>query len=431
MSALTDLFTAMANKIRSKTGGSDTYTPAEMVSDGIDDVYDAGVAAGTTPTQTKSVTAGTSQIIVSPDTGYALSSVTVNPTPSETKTEGPNVSTNKEVTPTSGKLLSKVTITPLTHTATYTPAANTAANDMGANHDKRYVNTSGMIVPSGTKSITSNGNVDVSSYSTANVNVPDPTLSGDAAVGNVLSGKTFYNNSLTKRTGNMTNNGAVAPSGLNCGGSYTIPAGYHNGSGVVTANSLASQTGVDSGKTAVTAAKMFSGYQGWVNGSKVSGTYVQPNLPSGTKEIVITGSGTTTVDVYDYANAKITTTAYPGFDETTLWTNSSPSSSFAAQTVTLSQSYENFDFINITYCKRTTETSLLSSVYLSTADLAAMGSNFRGVLGNRLDTTDRVRTFYPSSNTQIYFNTAYNYASSTQNNNQSIPTKITGLKFKS
>ena len=80
MSALTDLFTAMANKIRSKTGGSDTYTPAEMVSDGIDDVYDAGVAAGTTPTQTKSVTAGTSQITVSPDTGYALSSVTVDPT---------------------------------------------------------------------------------------------------------------------------------------------------------------------------------------------------------------------------------------------------------------------------------------------------------------------------------------------------------------
>lgn len=49
MSALTDLFSAMANKIRSKTGTATTYTPSEMVSDGIDDVYDAGVASATTP----------------------------------------------------------------------------------------------------------------------------------------------------------------------------------------------------------------------------------------------------------------------------------------------------------------------------------------------------------------------------------------------
>jgi len=48
MSALTSLFTSMANKIRSKVGGSDTYTPTEMVS-AIDDVYDAGVSSATTP----------------------------------------------------------------------------------------------------------------------------------------------------------------------------------------------------------------------------------------------------------------------------------------------------------------------------------------------------------------------------------------------
>ena len=49
MSALTDLFTAMANKIRTKTGTQTTYTPSEMVSDGIDDVFDAGVESATTP----------------------------------------------------------------------------------------------------------------------------------------------------------------------------------------------------------------------------------------------------------------------------------------------------------------------------------------------------------------------------------------------
>lgn len=203
MSALTDLFTALANKIRSKTGGSATYTPPQMVA-AIDDVYDAGVAAGTTPTQTKTVTAGTSATTVTPDQGYALSSVTVNPTPSETKTQVAGTS-NIDVTPTSGKLLSKVTVTPQQHSDSYTPAANTSANDMGAVHNKRYVNTSGMIVPSGNKSITANGTgIDVSSYATASVNVPNPTLSGDATASDVLSGKTFYSDSYTKKTGTYT-----------------------------------------------------------------------------------------------------------------------------------------------------------------------------------------------------------------------------------
>lgn len=46
MSALTDLFTTMANSIRGKTGTQTTYTPSEMATDGIDDVYAAGYAAG-------------------------------------------------------------------------------------------------------------------------------------------------------------------------------------------------------------------------------------------------------------------------------------------------------------------------------------------------------------------------------------------------
>lgn len=62
-----------------------------------------------------------------------------------------------------------------------------------------------------------------------------PKLDGTATASNVLNGKTFYNtDSKTKLTGTMTNRGAVSAS-IAPGGKYTIPAGYHNGSGTVTA----------------------------------------------------------------------------------------------------------------------------------------------------------------------------------------------------
>lgn len=44
MSALTDYFTSLANKIRSKTGKEGTLTPSDMVEE-IDDVYSAGTEA--------------------------------------------------------------------------------------------------------------------------------------------------------------------------------------------------------------------------------------------------------------------------------------------------------------------------------------------------------------------------------------------------
>lgn len=57
---------------------------------------------------------------------------------------------------------------------------------------------------------------------------------GDAIAANVLSGKKFSTASLSNVAGTMKNNGA-ATKVLNPGGSYTIPDGYHNGNGKVTA----------------------------------------------------------------------------------------------------------------------------------------------------------------------------------------------------
>lgn len=57
---------------------------------------------------------------------------------------------------------------------------------------------------------------------------------GDAVASDVLSGKTFSNAQSTGISGTMINNGAVSGTATPSQ-PYTIPAGYHNGSGVVTA----------------------------------------------------------------------------------------------------------------------------------------------------------------------------------------------------
>lgn len=90
------------------------------------------------------------------------------------------------------------------------------------------------------------------------------TSDATAAPGELLVGKTAYVNEQ-KITGTMADNGAVSQN-LNAGGSYTIPAGYHNGQGKVNANSLASQT---SGTAA--AVDIASGKTAYVNGEKITG----------------------------------------------------------------------------------------------------------------------------------------------------------------
>ena len=58
---------------------------------------------------------------------------------------------------------------------------------------------------------------------------------GDAIASDVLTGKTFSNAQATGINGTMPNNGAVSGTATPAQ-PYTIPAGYHNGNGVVTAS---------------------------------------------------------------------------------------------------------------------------------------------------------------------------------------------------
>lgn len=118
----------------------------------------------------------------------------------------------------------------------------------------------------------------------------------DVVAGDILTGKTAIGYDSTtgeavEVEGSMPNRGAVSQT-LQAGQSYTILAGYHNGSGTVTAASLASQTGVDTGKEAIESAYVLTGYQGWVNGTKVTGSMANNGAIAGT----ITGLGSVAGD---------------------------------------------------------------------------------------------------------------------------------------
>jgi hypothetical protein len=119
---------------------------------------------------------------------------------------------------------------------------------------------------------------------------------GTAAAGDVLTGKTFgTENGLSN--GTMPNNGAVDASLTTQSQEYAVPAGYHNGAGKVKANITnlaaanvkagASVGGVAgsysqiTGGTAMTAAQLLAGYQGFVNGgAEIAGSMVNRGAPA-------------------------------------------------------------------------------------------------------------------------------------------------------
>lgn len=92
-------------------------------------------------------------------------------------------------------------------------------------------------------------------------------LTGTATAENVLAGTSFYNTSVrTKIDGSMPNIGSVVIQ-LDSGSNYTIPKGFHDGTGIVKAPTLSSST-----EGTAEAADIYSGKTAWVNGEKVTGT---------------------------------------------------------------------------------------------------------------------------------------------------------------
>lgn len=173
----------------------------------------AGVAGGGNYTlQSKTVTPTKSEQNITPDEGkYGLSSVTVNPIPDAYQDVSGVTAAAADVKTGS------VFVNSLGETVTGTmPVHATAIED----------------------SVAVDGTKTYSAGYYAGITVEGPSLDGDAVVANVLAGKTFFSDSGTKLTGTMVNNGAVAGTidGLTST-SYTVPAGYHDGTGTVTLTS--------------------------------------------------------------------------------------------------------------------------------------------------------------------------------------------------
>lgn len=62
----------------------------------------------------------------------------------------------------------------------------------------------------------------------SSIQVTGPTLSGNAAVSDVLQNKTFYGSNGTKQTGSIVNRGSATCTSLAAGSTYTGSAGYYS-----------------------------------------------------------------------------------------------------------------------------------------------------------------------------------------------------------
>lgn len=134
------------------------------------------------------------------------------------------------------------------------------------------------------------------------------TSGATASSGDILNGKSaFLGNGVV--TGTMSNNGAVSGSIAKADGAYTIPAGFHNGSGsvriskkeqakLVSGNIKSGVTVLGiSGKSSVVdtsdataaAGTIVSGKTAYVNGTKVTGslTTVSVSQDSLTKVLTV------------------------------------------------------------------------------------------------------------------------------------------------
>lgn len=260
--------------------------------------------------------------------------------------------TIKSLTNSTGKLTLEQIVTKAKQ---ITPAPTLSGNATSSDvlKDKTFYNTDANTIQTGTietlnaTTVTSNGTIQTNGkYVNGDivVNVPAPTLDGNATADQVLSGKTFYSNSTTKKTGTMHNvgqehgiiNNTEHPR-------YNIAKGYHDGTGFVEINS--SQI-VDCVAANILQGKTILGVQG---------TLVKGITPTGTLDITSNG----TKDVTNYASVNV---------NVPLPTLNAPTISLSNSTVTITNPSTNGNFVS--GYKVYNGSALLATIQTTTIDLS-------------------------------------------------------------
>lgn len=126
------------------------------------------------------------------------------------------------------------------------------------------------------------------------------TTADTAQVGEVLTGKTFHARGAAM-TGAMANNGAVAGVISTVAGAYSVPAGYHDGSGTVAIDST-EQSKIIAGniKEGVT----ILGVTGTHSGAESVTVQAKSATPATSQQVIVPDSG------YDYLS-QVTVAAIP------------------------------------------------------------------------------------------------------------------------
>ena len=121
--------------------------------------------------------------------------------------------------------------------------------------------------------------------------------------------------------------------------------------------------------------------------------------------------------------------------ETTLWTNPNPSASFGEQSVTLSDSILNYDYIKIEWAETTSALTNKSSIMASASEFTKYknpNNNAHTVcpgLYGRGASIMYARFIAYTSDTQIFFQNAVRLNSSGVDNTSTIPLNVYGVKM--